>query len=237
MNKIISFIFCVAIANIAWVQNDLHLRAGDLFFVTPTEYVYVTNDINMDGDIMVSLDADESASLPVNVNAVGNISYERFVSDPNWHLVSPLVISESINTFAIAVPNDIKTNVVNSAIAVSDNSKDKHTRWDYFTANTISATSNFINRKEDATSRAVAGNLTFTGGMSITDISIAIPAQAVSNFVPSIVANSVSHVWSVIGTPYLSFLLANNTDNFINIPPNLLYLNRRSPIPSGRIRV
>ena len=215
MKRILCLIVCATITNMAWAQ-DLHVASGGSFYISPASFTYVTSNINVAGDLIVTSDtaAQKSGSLIVKGTATGDITYERNIPDANWHFVSAPVTTQSIGTFAANGSNAVRVSGTtgNYAIAKYNNANLKDARWEYYTAASASGI-NFANGKGYSTSRAAAGNFTFKGSMATADVTVTIPETDITPFVVSASATTGSHVWSVIGNPYPSFLPANNTAN------------------------
>ena len=203
------------ITNMAWAQ-DLHVGSGGSFYISPASFTYVTSNINVAGDLIVTSDTDaqKSGSLIVKGTATGDITYERNIPDANWHFVSAPVTTQSIGTFAANGSNAVRVSGTtgNYAIAKYNNANLKDARWEYYTAASASGV-NFANGKGYSTSRGAAGNFTFKGAMATADVTVTIPETDITPFVPSIDATTGSHVWSVVGNPYPSFLPANDNAN------------------------
>jgi hypothetical protein len=209
MKKIISLIFSVAIANIAWSQ-EVHVSANDTLYVSPKAFVFVTNSINVvaSGDIAVDSDATNSGSLivkgndaPGASNSAGSVTYRRHIKDANWHFVSAPVTTQSINSFATNTANSVRVSGTgNYGISTYNNEAAQGSRWEYYTAATLPTAGNFVNGKGYSNLRAAAGQYAFTGEIDTQDVSITIPAE---------VATTTAHLWTLIGNPYTSFLPAN----------------------------
>ena len=217
MNRILCLIVCATITNMVWAQ-DLHVASGGSFFISPASFTYVTNDINVDGDLIVTSDTStqKSGSLIVKGTATGDITYERNIQDANWHLVSAPVTTQAIGAFATNLSNAVKTQVDLYAIGKYNNANLKDARWEHYTALTAGGL-NFASGKGYSTSRAAAGNFTFKGGMATDDVTVTIPENDITPFVPSVSAITGSHVWSVVGNPYPSFLPANTPAGASNV--------------------
>jgi hypothetical protein len=208
MKKIIFLIFTVVLSGNLWSQ-ELHILSGTEMYVSPKSYVYIDNNIDVDGDLIISSSATDSGSLIVSGTATGSITYERYIDNTDWHFVSAPVTTQDIGTFAIDPLNAINSNgsvAGNYAISIYNNENPAGSRWEYY--NTAAAGSlpalasagNFVNAKGYANKRTSAGNYTFKGVMATADVSI-------------MTGSSTSHTWSLVGNPYPSFLPANNSAN------------------------
>lgn len=208
MRKIIILIFSVILSGNIWSQ-ELHVLSGVEIYVSSNSYLYVGNNIDVSGDLIINSNATDSGSLIVSGNATGSITYERYIADTNWYFVAAPVTTQDIGTFAIDPLNGINANgsiAGNYAISIYNNENPQGSRWEYY--NTVAAGSlpaianagNFINGKGYSNKRTSAGNYTFKGAMATADVSI-------------MTGSSTSHTWSLVGNPYPSFLPANNSAN------------------------
>ena len=183
-------------------QTDLHVGATGTFYVAPTAHVYVTNDLNVvaNGNLTVSSGSADSGSLIVKGAATGDISYERYITTANAHLISAPAGLESINAFAGA--NSVGVASTNYQIARYDNSKASGSRWESFTVSPdVTTIGNFANGKGYLARRSSDGFFTFNGAMKPTGATIEIPQNAIQ---------ATGHNWTLVGNPYPSFLSANS---------------------------
>ena len=204
MKKKLCLIFSIAIANITIAQE---LKIESTFYVSSKSNVYVNDDINIDnaGTLMIDSDNTNSGVLIVTGNATGtgNLTYKRYIADTDWHFIAAPVIGQDINDFATNVENGIAVSTEgtgNYGISFYKNDNAKGTRWQYYSSAlgvTLSAINagDFNNGKGYANLRESAGKYTFTGEMATTDVEVIIPAESGS-----------SHLWSVVGNPYPSFI-------------------------------
>lgn len=168
-----------------------------------TTNAYV-NDLTVNSGAILTLSS--ASSIIVSDQSTGNISYSRTLTT-NWHLLSSPVGSQDINTFTVTdvATNAIGTSGSNYGIAPYDNNG---SAWVYFTTGTIGAAGNFTAGKGYSALRTSAGDVTFTGTMPTSDVSIAI-------------TDGSANEWNLIGNPYPSYIPANSnadaTNNFITI--------------------
>lgn len=224
MKKIMCFMFCAAIANIAWSQ-DLHVASGASIYVSPKSFLHVESnlDVNASGSLLVKSDATNSGALVVKGNATGAISYARYIPTTNWHFVSAPVTTQDIGTFAVDAANDIKLNTANTVYGISiyNNSNTPTERWMYYgtpgnpaplpgqqNAGLASTAGNFVNGKGYSNLRASVGDYTFKGAMANADVNITVPDAD---------GDAEDHHWGVVGNPYPSFLAGNTPANATNL--------------------
>jgi hypothetical protein len=109
----------LAMALIAFQQTqsqDLHVSATGTLYVSPTSSINVTGGLEVvaGGDAIISSDATHSGSLIVSGTATGDISYQKYMPDTNWHFVSAPVETQSINDFVLDAANGIPTSGTNN---------------------------------------------------------------------------------------------------------------------------
>ena len=196
-------------------SQDLHVSATGTLYVSPKSDINVTGSLEVvaGGDATISSDATHSGSLIVSGTATGDISYQKYISDTNWHLVSAPVETQSINDFVLDAANGIPTSATNNyGVSVYNNTNAAGSRWEYYSAAGIhpaNAAGNFTTGKGYSNKRTDAGYYTFKGTMATADVVIT-------------TASTTVHKWEVVGNPYPSFLPANNAANGTN---NLLAQN------------
>jgi hypothetical protein len=170
--------------------------------------INAANSLTINGTLTVNgeLNTNSEGSLIVKGTSTGNISYSRTLTT-NWHLLSSPVGSQDINTFTVTdvATNAIATSGTNYGVAPYDNNG---SAWVYYTTGTIGAAGNFVAGKGYSALRTSAGDVTFTGTMPTSDVSIAI-------------TDGTANEWNLIGNPYPSYIPANSgadaTNNFITI--------------------
>jgi len=197
------------------VNSDVTVSSDNTLFINNNLVV------NNTGTLTIKSDANSSGSLLVAGTATGNIIYERYIPDTDWHLVSAPVTSQEINSFAIA-DNAVTTSNEKYAIANYTNSNTTGSKWEYYTISTLPTAGNFTSGQGYSLSRTSAGNYTFEGQMATADV----------NYTLSSSTNDDGY-WACIGNPYPSFLLAadganpsllKNNDNVLNQNYIALYL-------------
>ena len=152
----------VSVGNIA-IETSAQLTLNEQAALT------VKEDVTNNGTLIVNSNTINSGSIIVEGNSIGNITYNRAVSQ-NWHLVSSPVIGQNYDDTWV-LENSIKSSPNNpnrKGLGVYDNSFG----WRYMLAG---ESANFIQGKGYTVLRAEAGNITFTGSLPTTskDVDIA----------------------------------------------------------------
>ena len=167
------------------------------------------NSLTINGILTVTgeLNGNSGSSIIVKGTSSGNISYARSLST-NWHLIASPVDSQDINTFTVTnvATNAIGTSSSNYGLAPYDNNG---SAWLYFTTSTIATAGAFIPGKGYSALRTSAGEVTFTGTISTSDVEIDI-------------TDGSANEWNLIGNPYPSYIPANSSANASN---NFLTMN------------
>lgn len=139
---------------------------------------------------------NSGASLVSSTGTINStVLYHRSLST-NWHLVASPVIGETVENYN--VKNTLATGGtgVNIALATYNNNWESPTvsGWAY---KTTASTGLLTSGKGYATKRSAAGDITFTGTMPTTDVTIAI-------------TDGLTNRFNLIGNPYPSYIPANS---------------------------
>lgn len=180
-------------------SQELRVASGGSLYVNSKGFVAV-GDINVDagGSVSLTSDATNSSSLLVSGTATGDVTYERYVSDANWHLFSAPVTSQSISAFATNSSNSIRTNDTKYAIGLYNNTNIAGAKWEYFNISDVSEAGSFTSGKGYTFSRAAAGVFSFTGNLALADVVLPINTASGTDY------------WHSVGNPFSSFLPAND---------------------------
>ena len=192
------------------INSDVTVSSDNTLFINSNLTV------NDTGSLTIKSDANSSGSLLVSGTATGNIIYERYIPDTDWHLVSAPVTSQEINSFAIA-DNAIKTRDDKYAIANYTNSNTTGSKWEYYTSSLLTTAGNFTSGQGYSLNRTTAGSYTFKGEMATADV----------NYTLSSSSNDDDY-WTCIGNPYPSFLLASDGVNPSLLKNNEAVLNQNN---------
>ena len=151
----------------------------------------------------IESDASNNGSFAVYGTATGNVTYNRYVLENSWHLVSSPVVGQAIS--ALATGNSIATNATHCGIAPYDNAA---TAWALYTLN-YGGGDVFIPAKGYEVQRTASGTLPFTGTVNTNDVNISLSTPDAGN------------KWNLIGNPFTAAINANEnadgTNNFLTV--------------------
>ncbi len=159
--------------------------------------------------LSIQSDASNNGSLIVNGTSSGNVTYNRYVTANNWHLLSSPVNGQAINDFSSE--HSIAFQDPKYGIAPYDNST---SGWSHYTTSNIASAGNFTPGKGYEVMRTEAGVLPFTGTVNTSPVTIGLTTP------------DGGKKWNLIGNPFTSALNANSnadgTNNFITVNTSVL---------------
>jgi hypothetical protein len=157
------------------------------------------------GTVTVNSDASASGSLILNGTLNGNVTYNRYLMNDRWHLVSSPVVGQTYNA-TFFTENYIDHNSGSTAFALIDYDTENN-QWNPYPGSDASGT--FTSAKGFLVARyaaaSVGGTVGFTGPVATSDVS----------FTPS----TAGYRWNAVGNPFTSAIGINSnvgTTNFIN---------------------
>ncbi len=192
-------------------SQELHIVAGGSMSVSSGDVLSVNNNlsVNATGSLTIYSNATHSGSLVVTGTATGNITYKRYLQDLKWYLVSAPVVGQSVPAFVANAENALKRSRGMYAIGYYKSSNASGLRWVYHhntpTTQNQETLTDFVNGQGYISSRTSAGNLTFTGAMATSDVTV------------SLENTTTNHHWFSVGNPFPSFLPANNNAAATNL--------------------
>ena len=187
-----------------WSTTDLALNGGSV--VCDDGYLSGGN-FQSSPTLIVTGDA--------SVSSGGTITYERYIEDNVYHIISSPVEGQTINSFVENSENSIATNGTIYGVGQYDNSLASGARWGWFQPCPEGVCQEtFFNTGEGyAIRRTSPGTLSFEGGYPTTE----------TNEVKVTLSTSAnSHFWYMVGNAYPAYMPATNTDSNVN---TLLSLN------------
>lgn len=193
--------------------QELHIGPGGSITVASGSVLYISDNVSINtmGSLAIKSDATSSGALLTEGSVTGNITYDRYIPDGDWHLISAPVIGQSIPNFVADANNGIRTNGANGnyAVAYYNNSNIVGERWTYHNDTPTQVNQqtliNFNIGEGYSTSRTTGGDFSFTGELATSDV------------VVSLITSSGTHYWSSVGNPYPAFLPANDNANATNV--------------------
>ena len=165
------------------------------------------NNLSIDGSS--SLTINSGGSLIVNGTSTGNVTYNRNLATTNWYLVSSPIARETMTS--IRANNTLADGSGDGRIGFApyDDSQALGSKWTYFTNTSNDA---LVNGKGYSAKLASSGDISFTGTINTTDVSVAV-SNAGTGF-------------NLIGNPYTSHLTSATflTDNSANLVSQTLWV-------------
>ena len=201
--------------------EDITINSGAELTINKEASLTLTDDFtNNSGSVYLESDSNEFASIIVQGDASGNITYKRYVNGVTangWDLIGSPVDGLDINTFVSANSGVLATNGVQVAVGTFNNSNND---WSNYTtdgsgAGNINAAGNFDIGKGYQMGTVDGGSniLQFTGTIATAD-----QLQAVINNQ----GNGDGRRWNLIANPFPSYLMLNDDAHASN---NLLTVN------------
>ncbi len=182
--------------------NNLTIDTSAILTLSSGSAITINGNLIVNGNLI----SNSGSSLIIKGISTGNISYSRTLTT-SWHLISSPLGSQDINTFTVTdvATNAIATSGSNYGVSHYDNNG---SAWNYYTTSTISGAGNFTEGKGYSALRTSAGDVTFTGTLPTSNVSV-------------VITDGSSNEWNLIGNPYPSYIPANSgaddTNNFITI--------------------
>lgn len=187
-------------------MDELELGNNATLNIPADKEIVVNNDFTSNGNLSLNSDKTNAGVLLLNGTTSGSITYKRGGLLANeWYIVTPPVTGQTIKTFAENAANDIRINTTPDpdryAIATYDDSKAAGSRWVYYDAD-VNASDEFIAGQSYSMSRATNGDFTFTGTLSVDDVTKTV----------------IAGKWNAIGNPFTTYYPANknSTSSFLN---------------------
>ncbi|HSH19416.1 MAG TPA: hypothetical protein VLA03_03135, partial [Draconibacterium sp.] len=191
-------------------SNNLTVASGGKFVIASGKAITVTTAlINNagDGGFIINSDAASNGSLITEGTSNGNITYNRYLTSNDWHLISSPVGGQIINT-SFMTDNSIASNSGKYGLAPYNNSTPG---WQHYTLNPAPSAT-FTAGQGYEILLSSNGTVAFTGTVPTADVSIGITNN--------------TNAWNLIGNPFPSAIKGNisadATDNFISLNTSAL---------------
>ena len=195
--------------------NNVTVNAGNTLTIAKTGSLTVSEDFTNNGTVILQSASDEFASLIVQGNSSGNITYKRFVADEGtdeWDFIGSPVVGQTISNF-ISANSSLAVNGSNYAIGVFSNDGSTDTASAMYTmVNSGDLSGSFSEGIGYSMATDEADNpgttLDFTGTVKTTDLTVNIDDETatLTNF----------GKWNLIANPYPSFINANSATSGTN---------------------
>ncbi|TYP99006.1 putative secreted protein (Por secretion system target) [Tenacibaculum adriaticum] len=179
-----------------------NLRVDGSLNINSGKSLTVTGDLTQNGMLTIQSNATSSGSLRVLGTATGNITYNRYIKDDNWRLISAPVVGQIYNDSWVSTHSIAFGTGNNRGISTYNNDG---LVWEYFQAGDSHTFNSGVGYSIKTTGSSSLG---FTGNMITSDV-------------PLSITEGTSSKWNLIGNPYPSFINANSgadaTNNFLTI--------------------
>jgi hypothetical protein len=170
--------------------QDLHIMVGGSVTLDPVANLTICGMLTNEGSLSVSSDATNSGSLMVVGSATGEVTYKSYLTADQWHIVSPPVSGQSVNSFLLDESNNIPENTTYNFYGLTDYSESANSWNSFFTSSTggdFTSGKGYLMRRELSD-----GTVSYTGNLINSDHSVGI--------------NCDSNGWNAVGNPFTSVI-------------------------------
>jgi len=177
-----------------------------------------TSDLSVSGgSVVINSDATNSGTLIAtgtgSTSSGGTITYNRYLDDTDYHIISSPVEGQAVTAFVNNTDNTLATSGTLVGVGKYDNTNASGSRWEWYDTSSSFADTNFNTGEGYAIRRTSAGTLSFEGGYPTTE----------TNEVKVTLSTSANgHFWYMVGNAFAAYMPATNTDSNVN---TLLSLN------------
>lgn len=189
---------------------------GGVVTILPSTRVTVTgaltNTSGTGSSLVIESDATNSGSLIVSGTSSGNLTYKRYMSGNQWHVVSAPVSGQGINSLLTDAANSIPTSGSTYGMGYYNEGADS---WTFYTTATAPSSGNLNNGQGYLLRTTSDRMVSFIG--------------AVNGDVNGISITYGNYGWNAVGNPYTSAINATAT---AQAPNNFLTINTSSLDPS-----
>ena len=194
------------------VANNITIDASSSLSVNAGGNLTINGNLTQNGTLTIISDAAANGSLIAKGTATGNVTYNRYLTNTNWHLIGAPVSGQSINSFSGSLLTSGTNN--NKSIAVYNNNFVSAFRWGYYTTTNIASAGNFIKAKGYSVKRDGAGTLNFTGTLNVNNAGETIAITDGGD-------DPNGNRWNLIANPYTAAISGSNaadaTNNFLKV--------------------
>lgn len=181
--------------------NNFTISVDGKFNIDPGKSMTVGANLSNSGSLTIQSDASGSGSLIVSGTSSGNVNYNCYLTRNVWHLGSPPVENQSINTLLTTSANSIAMNGANYGVTTYDVANNN---WSAFytsatTGNFASGTGYLMRRQ------TTDGTVLFSGPIADQNVSVTPVTTGLNR-------------WNLIGNPFTSAISINSgadATNFI----------------------
>ncbi|MGJ8742989.1 T9SS type A sorting domain-containing protein [Polaribacter sp.] len=220
LNAIIPIPFYPTMSSQLFITKDLEIQSGGLLSILPEQKLTIEGNLTQSGTLTINSDASASGSCIVKGSAIGDITYNRYVTSI-WHIISSMVTDQSLNDFvtnaANKITNYIPAGSTDTKYALGTYAQGANS-WIYYSSSDIVAAGDFGEAIGYSLKRDVAGTVAFTGKYRDVDVSATVTP-----------ATGTSLGYRSLGNPYSSFMDLNVAGT------NFLTLNDSALLPGHKV--
>lgn len=197
--------------------DDFELEANATLNIPTNKEITINNAFKSSGNLTLNSDKTDSGVLLIKGTTSGNVTYTRGGLLANdWYVVTPPISGQTIKSFAENNANDIRVNTTPNpnryAIAYYDDSQASGSKWRYYDAG-VNNTDVFVAGQSYSMSRASNGSFTFTGTLTVDDLSKTLTAGQ----------------WNAIGNPFTTYYPANKNSSTSFLNDNMSKIDTNFP--------
>lgn len=177
-----------------------------------------TSDLSVSGgSVVINSDATNSGTLIAtstgSTSSGGTITYNRYLDDTDYHIISAPVEGQAVTTFVNNTDNTLTTSGSLVGVGKYDNANAKGSRWEWYDTASSFADTNFNTGEGYAIRRTSPGILAFEGGY---------PTIETGEVKVTVSTEANRHFWYMVGNPFTAYIPASSTNESTN---TLLTLN------------
>lgn len=192
--------------------NNIIINANASITISAGGNMTINGNLTQNGSLNIISDVSTNGSLIAKGTSIGNITYKRYLTGTNWHLIGAPLNGQNINGFSdLFLQNESGL----KAIANYRNNVISESRWNYYStdgSNPIISAGNFLDAKGYSTKIKTAGTLNFSGSLNTDDKTILLTDGG---------DEPNGNRWNLIANPFTASLKGgsstNNNNSFLKV--------------------
>lgn len=187
------------------------ISTGGSITIQPTSS-WSTSDLNVSGgSVVINSDATNSGTLIAtgtgSTSSGGTITYNRYLDDTDYHIISSPVEGQAVTTFVNNDDNTLATSGTLVGVGKYDNANAKGSRWEWYDTASSFADVNFNTGEGYAIRRTSPGILSFEGDY---------PTIETGEVKVTLSTEANRHFWYMVGNPFTAYMPASSTNESTN---------------------
>ncbi len=187
------------------------VSTGGSITIQPTSS-WSTSDLSVSGgSVVINSDATNSGTLIAtgigSTSSGGTITYNRYLDDTDYHIISSPVEGQAVTAFVNNTDNTLATSGTLVGVGKYDNTNASGSRWEWYDTSSSFADTNFNTGEGYAIRRTSAGTLSFEGGY---------PTTETNEVKVTLSTDANGHFWYMVGNPYTAYMTATSTNESAN---------------------